>query len=60
MVQSVDLTLPLNTRDRELVSVLEDKRRAMGSNQRPLIARFVTPTLTSELHGIQVLVNSFM
>ena len=46
MVQSVDLTLPLTTRDRKLVSVLEDEMRALSLNPRPLNPQSVTvPTL---------------
>ena len=46
MAQSVGLTSFVNTRDRELVSVLEDKSRSLGSDPIPLYPRFVTlPTL---------------
>ena len=47
MVQSVGLTPPLTTRDRELVSTLEYKYLALESNQRPLNPRSFTLPLTS-------------
>ena len=45
-VQRAGLAPPLTTSDRELVSVLEDKSEALGSNPRPLSPRSVTANFT--------------